>query len=369
MDSKLTKVYYSPEDYWKGIESSWRKGQAVAYQKSSWANLLLAQHYAHRPKVDIPKPNAVHQASLPFLQQDMLPSATKVTNSCLPLSTLLAVTKNWSWASKDPAEIAKAFHTIYKRSPLKWPQLMQVDPGREFMGSVTKKCKWQPENIYSSWVHWNSPRSSHRLTFQPHARRALVQSSALLLPSGQWLTAWVKRLSNVVSALKYEATYLTGKKRNGFSSAKSCWLPLQINSYWNAHVVWNSMSSVCIQSGSTQRLSQTLSSQLLLLINSHTPVGHTKSSIFCFVNTAVECRFETLPSDVILSLWRVLCAELHFFAVLFVNILTLQTQRNHTAAFPTLLVLWTMRSFAWLEESLMSQSKRMTLQQTLISIL
>ena len=27
---------------------------------------------------------------------------------------------------------------LYKRGPLKWPQLLQVDPGHEFMGTVTK---------------------------------------------------------------------------------------------------------------------------------------------------------------------------------------------------------------------------------------
>ena len=37
-----------------------------------------------------------------------------------------------------------AFQKIYKRSPLTWPKMLQVDPGREFMGAVTKEM----ENIY-----------------------------------------------------------------------------------------------------------------------------------------------------------------------------------------------------------------------------
>jgi len=36
-------------------------------------------------------------------------------------------------------EVAQAFQKIYKRSPLKWPQMLQVDHGREFMGAVTKE--------------------------------------------------------------------------------------------------------------------------------------------------------------------------------------------------------------------------------------
>jgi len=37
--------------------------------------------------------------------------------------------------SKDCAEVAKAFLT--ESNPLKWPQLLQFNPERELMGSVT----------------------------------------------------------------------------------------------------------------------------------------------------------------------------------------------------------------------------------------
>ena len=39
--------------------------------------------------------------------------------------------------SKDSSEVAKAFGNIYKRK-LNYPKLLQVDPGREFIGSVTQ---------------------------------------------------------------------------------------------------------------------------------------------------------------------------------------------------------------------------------------
>ena len=44
-------------------------------------------------------------------------------------------------SSKESAEVASAFQQIYKRGPLKWPQLLKVDPGREFMGAVTKEME------------------------------------------------------------------------------------------------------------------------------------------------------------------------------------------------------------------------------------
>lgn len=44
-------------------------------------------------------------------------------------------------ASQDSAEVGKAFQTIYKRSTPTWPWMLQVDPGSEFVGSVTKEME------------------------------------------------------------------------------------------------------------------------------------------------------------------------------------------------------------------------------------
>ena len=57
-----------------------------------------------------------------------------------------------SLTSKDSAEVAKAFQSIYRRSPLTWPQMLQVDPGREFMGSVTKEME-SHKTYYPSRAH------------------------------------------------------------------------------------------------------------------------------------------------------------------------------------------------------------------------
>ena len=54
--------------------------------------------------------------------------------------------------SNDSAEVAKAFQSINKCSPLMWPQLLQVDPGREFMGSVTKEME-NHKTVIGSAIH------------------------------------------------------------------------------------------------------------------------------------------------------------------------------------------------------------------------
>ena len=40
--------------------------------------------------------------------------------------------------TKEAKEVATALERIYSRSPLKWPKLLQVDAGREFMGAVNQ---------------------------------------------------------------------------------------------------------------------------------------------------------------------------------------------------------------------------------------
>ena len=41
-------------------------------------------------------------------------------------------------ATKEAKEVAEALSRIYRRGPLKWPKLLQVDTGREFMGAVNQ---------------------------------------------------------------------------------------------------------------------------------------------------------------------------------------------------------------------------------------
>ena len=46
--------------------------------------------------------------------------------------------------TKEAKEVATALERIYSRGPLKWPKLLQVDPGREFMGAVNQLLSTAP---------------------------------------------------------------------------------------------------------------------------------------------------------------------------------------------------------------------------------
>ena len=116
--------------------------------------------------------------------------------------------------SKNSDEVAKAFQSIYKRSPLTWPQMLQVDPGREFMGAVTKEMEKHKTYIRRGRTEIHRDQAIVERFNRTLAERLFGHQYAveMLLPEGKRSTEWVKRLPDVVRALNNEVTSLIGKK-------------------------------------------------------------------------------------------------------------------------------------------------------------
>ena len=213
MDTKLAKVYYNPRGYWKGIAAIKELSEVAKVSEDTakkwlvkqvlWQIYLPAPRRIPRPTFDVPTPNAVHQADLLFLPHDKLPRGRKVFKYALTIADVASRYKEAeALTSKTSDEVAQAFQETYKRGPLKWPQMLQVDPGREFMGAVTKEME-------------NHKTFIRRGRTEIHRDQAIVEhqyAAEMRLPEGHQSTAWVKRLPEVVSALNNEVTSLTGKK-------------------------------------------------------------------------------------------------------------------------------------------------------------
>ena len=142
-DSKLSALYYSPRGYWKGLAAieklasaakvteqrakDWLKRQAI------WQIYLPAPRRVPRLKFDVAVPNEVHQADLLFLPHDRV--GRKTFRHAL---TVVDVASRYKEAepltSKTAAEVANALVSDLQ----KWQKLLQVDPGREFMGAVSQ---------------------------------------------------------------------------------------------------------------------------------------------------------------------------------------------------------------------------------------
>ena len=95
-----------------------------------------------------------------------------------------------------------------------WPEMLQVDPGREFMGAVTKEMEKHKTYIRRGRVDIHRDQAIVERFNRTLAERLFGHQYAveMRLPEGQRSTAWVKRLPDVVSALNNEVTSLMGKK-------------------------------------------------------------------------------------------------------------------------------------------------------------
>jgi len=149
MEKCLARQYYSPNGYWKGFGAIRKFAQAakvsenvvkwLLFKQALWQIYLPAPNRIPRLKFDVPTPNVVHQADLVFMPHDTLPRGRKVFRYALTVASRYKEAEPLT--SKNADEVAKAFQTIYRRSPLTWPKMLQVDSGREFMGAVTKEME------------------------------------------------------------------------------------------------------------------------------------------------------------------------------------------------------------------------------------
>ena len=221
MDAKLAKIYYSPQGYWKGVSAIKKLTDASKvpenvvkqwlYKQALWQIYLPAPRYVPRPKFDVATPNSVHQADLLFLPHDKLRRKTyKYALTVVDIASRYKEAEPLT--SKGSNEVARAFQAIYKRGPLTWPSMLQVDPGREFMGCVTKEMEKHKTYIRRGRAEIHRDQAIVERFNRTLAERLFGHQYAVEMLHAGRSTVWVKRLPDVVNALNNEVTRLTGKK-------------------------------------------------------------------------------------------------------------------------------------------------------------
>ena len=143
--SRLSKIYYSHQGYWKGVAAIKKLAWATKVsddvarnwlmKQALWQVNLPAPQHIPRPKFDVPVPNEAHQADLLYLPHDRPPCSRKTFQCALTVVDVASRYKDGEpLTTKEANEVARVLEQIYKRGPLRWPKLLQVDPGRKFMG-------------------------------------------------------------------------------------------------------------------------------------------------------------------------------------------------------------------------------------------
>ena len=218
------RIYYSTEGYWKGysaipklaekakvsedVAKQWLEKQAI------WQIYLPSPKYIPRPHWTVDKPDQIHQADLLFLPHDRV--GRKTYKYALVVVDVASRYKDAEpLTSKESREISKSFEKIYSRK-LKYPKTLMVDPGKEFMGGVSKLMNYHNVKIQ------RSEAGNHRAqAFVERANRILgerlfshqyAQEMTEERKGSARSRVWVKRLPDILKTLNNTPTRITGKE-------------------------------------------------------------------------------------------------------------------------------------------------------------
>ena len=177
LTSKLSKTYYSPRGYWKGLTAikhlvaatkvsedvakDWLKKQAI------WQIYLPAPRHVPRPKFDVPVPNEVHQADLLFLPHDRLPRGQKTCKYALTVVDVASRSKEAEpLTSKSAAEVAYALWHLQTgasevaQASSAWPRARVHGHGKQASGKAqgqgqarSSRCPPGPRNCRTLEPH------------------------------------------------------------------------------------------------------------------------------------------------------------------------------------------------------------------------
>ena len=216
----MKRIYYSAKGYSKGHAAIQKLAQAAQVSEADakkwlekqalWQIYLSPPEYIPRPRWTVSKPNQVHQADLLFLPHDTF--KRKTYRYAL---VVIDVTSRYKDAealtSKESSEIAKCFSKIYSRK-LSWPGVLIVDPGREFMGSVTTLMKQHGVSIQRGLAGNHRSQAFVERANKTLSERLFSHQYAQEMISDGRSREWVKRLPLVLKAMNSEPTCLTGKE-------------------------------------------------------------------------------------------------------------------------------------------------------------
>ena len=215
----MEKVYYSAKGYWKGYAAieklsreagvSEQDAKEWLEKQAMWQIYLAPPEYIPRPRWKVSKPNQVHQADLLFLPHDTI--FGRVYRYALVVIDVASRYKDAeALRTKESGEISKCFSKIYSRR-LSWPGVLMVDPGREFMGNVTKLMNHHGVSIQRGQTGNHRSQAFAERANKSLSERLFSHQYAQEMMGKDRSREWVKRLPQVLKAMNSEPTRLIGK--------------------------------------------------------------------------------------------------------------------------------------------------------------
>ena len=221
MDDQLAKIYYLPENLWKGrkaiTELRKETGLPVKKVKTWLAKQTLWQVHMPKPKrIDHPhfyvtEVNKMHQADLLYLPHDKVYQNTyKYTLNVIDVASRYKASRPLK--TKKASEVADMLRDIYKKGPLKYPQELHVDNGTEFKADVLKLMTEHDVKMVSvtTKYHHNFTAFVERFNKTLAERLFKAQDAQELQNPISYSKIWVKYLQKAVTRLNSEKTQMLG---------------------------------------------------------------------------------------------------------------------------------------------------------------
>ena len=214
------RIYYSAEGYWKGYSAipklaekakvSENEAKQWLQKQAIWQIYLPAPKYIPRPHWTVDKPNQIHQADLLFLPHDKV--GRKSYKYALVVVDIASRYKDAEpLTSKESREISEAFKKIYSRR-LKYPKTLMVDPGKEFMGEVSKLMNYHRVRIQRSEAGNHIAQAFVENANRILGERLFSHQYAQEMISDDRSRVWVKRLPAILKTLNNKLIRITGKE-------------------------------------------------------------------------------------------------------------------------------------------------------------
>ena len=219
----MKRIYYSARGYWKGHAAIQKLSQEAQVSEADakkwlekqalWQIYLEPPEYIPRPRWTVSKPNQVHQADLLFLPHDTFKRKT-YRYALVVIDVASRYKDAEALTSKESSEIARCFTKIYSRKPrrLSWPSVLIVDPGREFMGSVTRLMEQNGVSIQRGLAGNHRSQAFVERVNKALSERLFSHQYAQEMVNDGRSREWVKRLPQVLKAMNSEPTRLIGKE-------------------------------------------------------------------------------------------------------------------------------------------------------------
>ena len=213
MTEELRKIYYQPENLWRGRKAI--KMLRAATEKIStkaithWLTLqALWQVHLPRPKrIDyahfyVTKVNKIHQADLLYLPHDKVYQSTyKYVLNVIDIASGYKASRPLK--TKKASEVAEMFADIYKIGPLKYPEELHVDGGTEFKSNVDKLMGEHDVEVKRVTTKYHHHFTAFVENFNKTLAERLfkVQDAQELNDPTKDSKTWVKHLYKLVSKL------------------------------------------------------------------------------------------------------------------------------------------------------------------------